>query len=116
MGIHDEENEKELEETNIQIQKIRPHVPIDGDKNERNDDIDVENNGENYETDEIDEENKVEEIEIELGAKSQVIRPHVPIPNYSFYDNKTGLESDEEFMNEISTGEQYVIKMLEIEG
>ena len=130
------ETVKELEETNIQIQIIRPHVPIDGDKNERNDDIDVENNGENYETDEIDEENKVEEIEIELGAKSQVIRPHVPIPNYSFYDNKTGRESREiadkstqdnksiasdndatkEFMNEFSTGEQYVIKMLEIEG
>merc|ERR1712115_515467 len=91
--IHDEENKKELKETNIQIQKIRPHVPIDGDKNERNDDIDVENNGKNYETDKIDEENNVEEIEIELEAKTQVIRPHVPIPNYSSQEDKTGLES-----------------------
>ena len=47
----------------------------------------------NYETDEIDEENKVEEIEIELGAKTQVIRPHVPIPNYTSYDDKMRLES-----------------------
>merc|ERR1712115_569487 len=41
-------------------------------------------------TDEIDEENKVEieEIENEVGANIQVIRPHVPIPNYSSYDNK----------------------------
>ena len=47
-----------------------------------------EENGENYETDEIDEENNVEEIEIELGAKTQIIRPHVPIPNYSSQEDK----------------------------
>merc|ERR1711955_195518 len=46
-------------------------------------------------TDDIDEENKgeVEEIENEVGAKMQIIRPHVPIPNYSSYDDKMRLES-----------------------
>merc|ERR1712115_405608 len=60
----DEKNKGEIEEieneVGAKIQIIRPHAPIDGDKN-----------GENYETDEIDEKNEVEmeEIENELGAK-----------------------------------------------
>ena len=59
-------------------------MPIDGDNNFKD-------------TNEIDEENKVEieDIENEVGAEIQIIRPHVPIPNYSSYDNKTGLESVE---------------------
>ena len=43
---------------------------------------DRDNNGENFEsTDEIDEENKgeIEEIETEVGAEIQIIRPHAPI-------------------------------------
>ena len=58
--------------------------------------IDGDNNGENFEsTDEKDEENRVEieEIENEVGVKIQVNRPHVPIPNYSSYDDKMRLES-----------------------
>merc|ERR1711867_163255 len=80
----DEENKEEIEENEAgaKIQIIRPHAPIDGDKN-----------GENYETDEIDEENKEEIEENEVGAKVQIIRPHVPIPNYSSYDDKMRLKS-----------------------
>ena len=44
---------------------------------------------------EISNENKVEieEIENEVGVIIQVNRPHVSIPDYSSYDNKTRLES-----------------------
>merc|ERR1711867_19810 len=52
--------------------------------------------GENFEiTDEEDDENKVEieEIENEVGVIVQVNRPHVPIPDYSSYDDKTRLEA-----------------------
>ncbi len=58
--------------------------------------INGDNNGENFEsTHEEDNENKVEieEIENEVGVIVQVNRPHVPIPNYSSYDDKMRLES-----------------------
>merc|ERR1712240_86384 len=66
---------------------------------------DGDNNGENFEsTDEIDEENKgeIEEIENEVGAEIQIIRPHAPIDGDKNGENfECTDEIDEENKGEI---------------
>ena len=117
------ETVKELEETNIQIQRIRPHVPIDGDNNERNDDI------------EINELEVEQNLENNIGIKAIEDLPNQPDPSadQSTYDDNKKIETVQlvsdneestskpiraetnEFINEISTKEKYGIKILEIE-
>merc|ERR1712240_622463 len=101
-------DEIELEETNIQIQVIRPHVPIDGDKNKRNDNIDEENKGEmdkemknnKIVTEKIETEEENPEKDKKIHKISKYLKNRKDLPNqpdptadHSSQEDKTGRES-----------------------
>merc|ERR1712115_137007 len=121
------ETVKELEETNIQIHIIRPHMPIDGNKNKRNDDIDKENKGE------MDKElknNKIVTGEKEFSNtilnsitdiienKGENSKRNKKIIGEQDLPKTIRIETNEmnEFINEISKREKYVTEMIEIGG
>merc|ERR1712115_457192 len=101
-------DEIELKETNTQTQIIRPHVPIDGDKNKRNDNIDEENKGEmdkelknnKIVTEKIETEEENPEKDKKIHKISKYLKNRKDLPNqpdptadHSSHEDKKGRES-----------------------
>ena len=119
----DEIDEENIEiEVGAEIQIIRPHAPIDGDKNERNDDIDEENKGEIEEIEtvkELEETNIKEKQKIkELEAEQNTIEDGKLVHEKKDKEliNSKMIAEKNEFINTILTTENSLTDKIETEG